>query len=977
MQQRSYAGIRFVFTLSLIIVLFSMLLCNSEAKENNKSTQHILILNSYHKGYNWTDEQSEAMLSGFRKQLPDAEEDVVYLDWKRYPESVTLTDWYRALRNKYKDTRVDLILTTDDAALSFAVKHRGEIFSNAPVVFSGIFDSTDRMLVKGQKGITGVYETVDLKGTIELATKVYPKSRNIYIIHDESETSLQMESDIRAILHKMKSPLKCHVLARMPFEQLKKKLAVLPGDGFALFASYGRDPNGLTLQPETFAGQMSSVSTVPLFVLYTHMMGTGAVGGSLLDGHLQGAAAVDLGLKILKGYPAEKLPRIMEKTVHTEFDYRALRRYGIKLSAVPKGSNILNKPASVVETYLPVLAVSIAIILVLVIFISILLANIRNRKAFQKELMKSHEELSASREELKLQYASLMESQKELQKSEVRYRLVTEAAEDIIWDIDPRSDSRYFPDRLLEILGYQPGTIHNMEQWLELVHPRDREWVSHSLKAYLNGKVPVYKLKYRVQKKNGEYLWLLASGKAIFDINGKAVQMAGAYTDITIEKEQESLLDHLAYYDQLTELPNRVWLRQYVSRILKPSDGKCSELCLIFIDLDNFKYVNDSFGHQEGDELLKQVAGRMKALIPANGCISRFGGDEFVILLNEGISESMAARMAEKLLESSAEPYEIRNNRFYITLSIGIVLYPRDGKTFDELLQNADTAMYSSKETGKSRFTVYSSEMNQSVVRRMRLYSQIRNALDLNEFEIFYQPQVDINTLYLRGFEALLRWNNPAEGLVPPARFIQACEETGLIVPLGYWVLETACAKAKEIMDAGNRDFIMSVNISAIQLVQTDFADSVRQIIERVGIEPSHLELEITESILIDSIEVHIDKLRQLRALGIRIALDDFGSGYSSLNYLKRLPLNVLKIDKTFIDNIHYDKKSESLVASIINIAGNMGLDVVAEGVELQEQRDLLVKYGCRWMQGYLVARPMPLAQAESFLRNPPPDSAG
>jgi diguanylate cyclase (GGDEF)-like protein/PAS domain S-box-containing protein len=960
---------RWIFILVLALQMPFFLMADSSEAENAAKPPHILILNSYHKGYNWTDEQSEAMLAGFREQLPNATEDVVYMDWKRNPRQETLTDLYQTLQNRYQSNKVDLILTTDDIALSFALQHRKAIFSNAPVVFSGIFESSDKSLTGGQKGVTGVYETVNPEGTIALAMKLFPKSRNIYIIHDESETSVTMESDINAILDKMGLPLSRHVLSGMPFEELKKKLSELPKDGFALFASYGRDSDGLVLQPEEFARQMSETSTVPLFVLYTHMMGTGAFGGSLLDGHLQGEAAVGLGVEILRGTPAESLPRIKTKTVSTVVDYNSMSRFGISRWNIPAGSRIMNKPFSFLEAYRELVLLSAIAVLLLVSLVVGLFVNIQVKKRVQQELIKSHGELSASEEELRAQCESLLEREAELRRSETRYRLVSEAAQDVIWDWDMRTDERLFPERLYEMLGYPLGSIRTEEQWQELQHPEDRLCVRDALRDHLEGASPVYKAEFRVRREDQEYIWLRASGKAIFDAGGMPVEMVGAYTDITEEERQKKRLDRLAYYDSLTGLPNRIKLREDVTRIILDIREENGTLCLMFIDMDNFKYVNDSFGHNEGDELLKQIACRIQGFLPEDGYISRLGGDEFVIVLTGAMSEARAVNIADELQESIREPYYILGNQFFITFSMGIVLYPRDGADFDNLLKNADTAMYSSKETGKSKYTFFSEDMNQSVVKRMRLYSQLRNAMDRKEFELYYQPQIHVKTSEIRGFEALIRWNNPVEGLVSPAKFIQACEETGLIVPLGLWVLETACLKAKDFIASGLEDMIMSVNISVVQLIQGNFTESIREILRKTGLDPSHLELEVTESILIESIDMHIEKLRELKKIGIHIALDDFGSGYSSLNYLRRLPLNVLKIDKSFIDFIHTDTESEGLVATIIDIAGNMGLEVIAEGVELQEQRDLLVSRGCSWMQGYLVAKPLPAAQIETFLR--------
>lgn len=357
--------------------------------------RHILILNSYQKGYSWTDEQSESALSAFKSALPEATEDVVYMDWKRHPTQATLADLRQTLMHRYAEAKIDLVVTSDDAALSFALANRKAILWNAPVVFMGVFASSDLKLTGGQQGVTGVYEIVDLEGTIALASSILPKAKSVYVIHDKSETSLSMEADIDAILDKMGLPLERHVLGGLVFSELLAELGRVPPDSIVLLASYARDPNNLTMQPEEFARVMSSRCPAPLFVLYTHMMGTGAFGGSLLDGRLQGEVAADLGGRILSGAPAEFLPRIAKKTVYPCFDYRQLERFGIALDRLPKNSVILNKPFSFFETYKTLIVATSLVVAALASLIVVLLMNIGVRRRIEAELRSSRDETAA------------------------------------------------------------------------------------------------------------------------------------------------------------------------------------------------------------------------------------------------------------------------------------------------------------------------------------------------------------------------------------------------------------------------------------------------------------------------------------------------------------------------------------------------------------------------------------------------------
>jgi signal transduction histidine kinase/ABC-type uncharacterized transport system substrate-binding protein len=362
--------------------------------------RHILIINSYQKGYNWTDEQSESALAAFKRLMPEATEDVVYMDWKRHPVPETIDDIRTTLAHRYSSTKIDLIVTTDDAALSFALENRKAILWDAPVVFMGVFASSDLRLTGAQAGVTGVYETVDLEGTIKLALSVLPRSRRIYVIHDKSETSLSMESDINAILDKMGSALERRVLGGLVFADLLKELGAVPRDSIVLLASYARDPNNLTMQPEEFARAMSESCPVPLFVLYTHMMGTGALGGSLLDGKLQGEAAAELGKAILEGAAAESLPRIARETVYPCFDYRQLERFRIDSSRLPKGSVILGKPFSFFETYKALILATLLVLSAMGLLILFLLLGIRRRRRVELELRQSRDETARLNAEL-------------------------------------------------------------------------------------------------------------------------------------------------------------------------------------------------------------------------------------------------------------------------------------------------------------------------------------------------------------------------------------------------------------------------------------------------------------------------------------------------------------------------------------------------------------------------------------------------
>jgi diguanylate cyclase (GGDEF)-like protein len=419
----------------------------------------------------------------------------------------------------------------------------------------------------------------------------------------------------------------------------------------------------------------------------------------------------------------------------------------------------------------------------------------------------------------------------------------------------------------------------------------------------------------------------------------------------------EKELHYQAFHDQLTGLQNRRSLIKDLSELVgSKTKGK---VALLIIDIDNFKYINDTMGHCFGDQLLMKLSERLEGLIEDNCKIYRLGGDEFVILFEDFDDSITIEKLAVKLLKGCTFGFDVDYSRLFISISIGIALYPEHGDNLDALLKNADIAVYKAKETGKNRIVFFNKPMNDAISERVLLEKHLRTALDNNEFVLHYQPQLDIATNKVSGLEALIRWNSPELGFVSPLKFISIAEDTHLIIPIGEWVLKNACLFIRKLHQQGYSDILMSVNISMLQLIQDDFADKVMEILDELKLDPKYLELEITESILMESYEAIAEKLKLLKGKGVRIALDDFGKGYSSLNYLKQLPISTLKIDKSFVDTISADDKNKSLTDLIVTIGITMGLCVVAEGVETQEQLDYLVEHKCSKIQGYFFSRPV------------------
>lgn len=589
-----------------------------------------------------------------------------------------------------------------------------------------------------------------------------------------------------------------------------------------------------------------------------------------------------------------------------------------------------------------------------------------------EELTQSYEELTASNEELIALYTQVTEADELRQKSEERYRLVIEGISDAIYDWDLSTNRVVWAGRWSDMLGVPDGEgMYNQTYWEEMIHPEDRDVRNQALTEHLAGKSPLYSAEFRIMNQAGKgYIWVLSRGKVLYDSEGNAIRMVGSLTDISDKKRWEEEIWRLAYQDSLTGLANR---RLFLERLQKELQlAQKGETCgaMLYLDLDNFKLVNDTCGHAQGDQLLVEITNRLVELIVDDGhLVARLGGDEFVVLLTNVSQEFAIAHMATNILHTLAGEVNLCGHHFSLSASIGIARYPFDGMEVDEILKNADTALYAAKNAGKNVYRFFEDTMQEDIIEKLNMERSLREAMGNEELLLNYQPIVHLATGKIVGYEALLRWNNPAKGVISPRKFIPLMEESGLIVPIGAWVIRTACAFVRNLRERGCMDSYVAVNVSVKQLIDEEFVSMVKAALAEAGVPPTALELEITETILMNSelFNDNIAKLRELKSIGVRIALDDFGTGYSSLTYLKQLPIDIVKIDKAFVDDLVAGGKNKLIMGSIIELSHNLGLTVVAEGVETEEQRDLLREYQCDFIQGYFISRPVPESEALNF----------
>lgn len=474
----------------------------------------------------------------------------------------------------------------------------------------------------------------------------------------------------------------------------------------------------------------------------------------------------------------------------------------------------------------------------------------------------------------------------------------------------------------------------------------------------------------RDRRKNGEHYIAEISIFVLKNDAGKVTNYIAITDDVTEKKEKEELIHSLAYYDSLTDLPNRVLFQQTFEKSIKIAKRRQKGCALLFFDLDNFKNVNDTLGHIVGDRLLKAVADRLKKLLSEEDRLCRLGGDEFTVILENRVTPVEIAHTAEQINKALALPFQIDHHELFIGASIGISIYPTDGGDYDTLVKAADTAMYHVKDTGKSSYQFFTEELNQITTERLMIENELRHATERNEMFVVYQPKIDLASGRVYGMEALLRWNHPEMGFVRPDKFIAIAEETGQINQIGTWVAFQAMLDTRRLHLSGFDDLVVSINVSSVQLAQDNFVSALLSTLVHTEIEKSKVEIEITESSLMEQVEEVMEKLYSINEYGVKLSIDDFGTGYSSLSYLKKLPVQTLKIDRSFIDDIVDDADDRSITSSIISLAHNMGMEVVAEGTETLEQIEVLKELGCENAQGYYYAKPMPYDEFVAWLRN-------
>ena len=560
-----------------------------------------------------------------------------------------------------------------------------------------------------------------------------------------------------------------------------------------------------------------------------------------------------------------------------------------------------------------------------------------------------------------------------LSQNQERYSLAMQASNDGLWDWDLKTNKILYSDRWKEMLGFNDDEISDTaDEWLSRVHPEDHDRVRASIDAYLEGTTSNFEIEYRIRHFSDNYLWMMAKGLAIRTSDGRATRFAGSQTDVSERKSNEEQMIHDALHDTLTSIPNRTLLLDRIRQsLVRRKRYPKTSFAIIFIDLDRFRLVNESLGHIHGDELLQLISARLKETIPISDTVARLGGDEFSILLQDINSVRDVEVIAKDIQNLFSKPFVLGDREVFASASMGIAHSDNDYKTPEEILRDAELAMYRAKREGKSQSIVFQPQFRQSSLSPIDLDTDLRRALDRDEMELHYQPIISMRDRTISGFEALLRWSHRSRGVISPNEFIPLAEETGLIYDLGQWVLGKACKQIATWNKSKKKEdqLEISINLSSRQFSDPNLVEGIVENIEKSGFDAEFLKIEITESALMQNAQRSVSMLNQLKDLNIKVCVDDFGTGYSSLSYLHTFPIDTLKIDRSFVHDMSRNFRNMEIIRTIIMLAHNLKLDVIAEGVETGEQDAQLSALGCQFAQGFYFSRPINSSDAALLIQ--------
>ncbi len=944
----------------LLCAIFSLCILIFSTTARGEEQRKVLFISSYAEDFMTVPEQINGIQSVF--QGTSVSLSIEYMDTKKYDSEEYQDIFYRMLKYKLEQTSpYDVILVGDDAALQFTIDYQSELFQDIPIVFLCINDISRAEAAVAAGNMTGITEVGDpLNKTIEIAHKFYPQATKVAAILDDTLTG---QGDRRQFFDEEKNFPDLEFIdlnvSDYTFDEFGNLLADIEEDTILVYMCMFTDKTGETKDITKAVTFISNYAKIPVFRHSIGGVGEGLIGGKMVSYVDSGAIAAKMAMDIINGKSVKDIPMIPVSPHQYFFDYRLLEKYHIDKKLIPEDAVIVNRKLSLIESNRELFFVTlVGFVCIGFIATFLLVDNIYRRKNAKKlkilnsKLNQAYDDLSSSEEELRVQLDTIGSQVDEIKLLNQKYQNSIFSIDGAVWELEIKSQTLTISDEIQNITPRFEKRKGTVEEILGQIFEEEAIWnFNREVEEYLCGETKRINIDIPYITTSGKEKWVIFRGKSVSDAAGNPYMIHGILMDITKMKSEERYIAFIAEHDSLTSLPNRLVFVKRLEEALETLERGS----VFSLDIDNFKGINDTLGHVYGDSILVAIANRLQSLADENFFISRHTGDEFLILLTGVDSDSVIYEYASRILNLFHDPITFNNIENYISCSIGISNFPGDSCDAEQLIMNADTAMYRVKKESKNDFMFYFEGLNEELKERIALEATLRTAVKNKDMELYYQPQVDVHTRKIKGFEALLRFNGVDES---PFRMITLAEELGLIVPIGRWVTLEAIKQISKWRDMQFPPKVVSINFSSGQLRDDTYIDFLRETLRQYGVSGKCLEIEITESIFLARTEKTLNFLQDLKELGVHLALDDFGTGYSSLNYLTYIPVDVVKLDKSLIDRF-MDMKDVKFMESLISLVHGLNMTVIAEGVELEEQFELLKNTSCDVVQGYLFSRPV------------------
>lgn len=947
----------------IFVILCLSFVCKTSYAKEDYSNKRVLFISSYNNNFLSVPDQING-ISDILNPL-SIEFDIEYMDTKRFDSSEYITMFHDLL--KYKLNQVepyDGIIVGDDNALQFVLDYKDELFYGLPIAFLGINDLDRAKEAFEHFSITGVVEETSIKENIELGMKFIEDAKNIVAIVDNTLTGRGNKEQFYSYREQFKELTFTDInVSEYTFDEVSKLVSEIPDDSIIIYFSMYTDITGTDITIPEAIKILKESTSLPIFRSEIGGISDGILGGKMVSYYESGKIAARMLVDVFSGILIESIPMVIESPNFYTFDYQLIKEYNIDVNLIPKDSIILNKEITFYEENKEIVHITFVFLAFLVFILCFLFIDNVKRRKMQKELQESHEELTqtfeeltASEEELRAQYDTITEHSENINLLNQKYTIAIESTNSAVWEFDRATKKIKISKNFIIDINTNIREEENIYDLFDLILSEEtKDKLIGEFVKYNAGLIKEINIQVQICDINNNDRWIIVRGKGVRDAYGDYNVIHGILLDITKMKEQEKYIKHLAEHDYLTNLPNRFsFITSLNSEIEKGNKG-----AVLLLDIDNFKSINDTLGHIYGDKLLIEISNRLTTMPLSKYEVFRFGGDEFLLLLKDYDDIKDVELDVEKIIHLFDEPFVIDYSEQFIKFSIGISCYPTDSNVVEYLLMNVDTAMYNVKKAGRDNYMFYHNDMLDEMIQRAKIENLLRQAIKEDGFILVYQPQVNVNTGEIAGFEALLRLRNH---FVSPAEFIDIAEDTGMIKEIGRWVTEHAIKQLDTWRKEGKKQIPIAINFSSKQISDVGYISFLKHCLVKYNVNPKYLELEITESILLEKSDDTICFLESIKDMGLRIALDDFGTGFSSLNYLTYIPVNKIKLDKSLCEKF-LGLDDIKVMEGLIRLVHSLKLEITAEGIEDFEQYEKLLVGECDYIQGYLFGKPMDIIE--------------